>query len=360
MNLHSFLIDMYLNLMISALERIQDLEAIGLEINHQMPLEAYSADFSKLIQNEKVLKPWVEWVDTKNKCQEIGLSCLTKALESGLAKPDEVEEEIYTSLCNWLAPRLISESPQLQQFSAIHHESKIETFRELDQRIANETAGHVSNILSEKIPDIRSRENAPDFGVLSRELQKKTRHKPIRLLFEELGERILELSPCMMMSPLSVAQFLPSNFNAFDVVIFDEASQMTTWDSVGAIERGKNVIIVGDPKQMPPTNFFNSATATDDSEEEDLESVLDQALAAGLPHLRLMGHYRSKHETLIAFSNSKYYENSLVTYPSSDTKESAVTLRRVNGVYSKGKGRNNPIEAREVVQEVVRRLDIRS
>ena len=337
-------------------ERIQDLEAIGLEISHQMPLESYSADFSKLIHNEKVLKPWVEWVDTKNKCRETGLSCLTKALESGLAKPDGVEEEIYTSLCHWLAPRLISESPPLQQFSAIHHESKIEAFRELDQRIANETAGYVSNILSEKIPDIRSRENAPDFGVLSRELQKKTRHKPIRLLFEELGERILELSPCMMMSPLSVAQFLPSNFNAFDVVVFDEASQMTTWDSVGAIARGKNVIIVGDPKQMPPTNFFNSATATDDSEEEDLESVLDQALAAGLPHFRLMGHYRSKHETLIAFSNSKYYENSLVTYPSSDTKESAVTLRRVNGVYSKGKGRNNPFEAREVVQEVVRRL----
>ena len=127
----------------------------------------------------KVLKPWVEWVDTKNKCQEIGLSCLTKALESGLAKPDEVEEEIYTSLY-WLAPRLISESPQLQQFSAIHHESKIETFRELDQRIANETAGHVSNILSEKIPDIKERM----LPILEfyHENYRKTRHKPIRFL----------------------------------------------------------------------------------------------------------------------------------------------------------------------------------
>lgn len=159
-----------------------------------------------------------------------------------------------------------------------------------------------------------------------------------------------------MMSPLSVAQFLPSDFRGFDLVVFDEASQMTTWDSVGAIARGKNVIVVGDPKQMPPTNFFSAAASNDDAEEEDLESILDQALAARLPLRRLMGHYRSKHETLIAFSNSKYYENSLVTYPSSDTKESAVTLRRINGAYAKGKGRNNPIEAKAVVDEIVRRL----
>jgi len=126
--------------------------------------------------------------------------------------------------------------------------------------------------------------------------------------------------------------------------------------TVGAIARGKNVIVVGDPKQMPPTSFFSGAVDVDDPDEEDLESILDQALAARLPHLRLKGHYRSRHETLIAFSNSKYYENSLVTYPSSDTKESAVTLHQVNGVYSKGKGRNNPIEAVAVVNEIVKRL----
>ena len=85
-----------------------------------------------------------------------------------------------------------------------------------------------------------------------------------------------------MMSPLSVAQFLPSDFNAFDVVIFDEASQMTTWDSVGAIARGKNVVVVGDPKQMPLTNFFNSSIDPDDPDEGDLESILDQALAGGI------------------------------------------------------------------------------
>jgi superfamily I DNA and/or RNA helicase len=161
----------------------------------------------------------------------------------------------------------------------------------------------------------------------------------------------------MMMSPLSIAQFLPTDFSGFDLVVFDEASQITTWDSVGAIARGKNVIVVGDPKQMPPTNFFSGSVDADDPDEEDLESILDQALAARLPHLRLNGHYRSKHETLIAFSNSKYYENSLITYPSSDIKESAVTLHLVDGVYAKGKKRNNPIEAKAVVNEIIQRLN---
>ena len=107
---------------------------------------------------------------------------------------------------------------------------------------------------------------------------------------------------------------------------------------------------------MPPTNFFKKGDGGDGQDEEDMESILDLALAAGLPHRRLMGHYRSRHETLIAFSNSKYYDNALVTYPSSDTKDSAVTLRRVDGVYAKGTARNNPIEAKALVEEAVRRL----
>ena len=152
-----------------------------------------------------------------------------------------------------------------------------------------------------------------------------------------------------------MAQFLPADYKAFDLVVFDEASQITVWDAVGAVARGKNVIVVGDPKQMPPTNFFNK-TYQDQQADEDLESILDQSMAASMPHHRLTGHYRSKHESLILFSNSRYYNNSLLTYPSSSTKDSAVSLHRVNGVYSKGKDRNNPIEAQAVVKEVVRRL----
>jgi very-short-patch-repair endonuclease len=337
-------------------QSITDVKSVGVEIAADKPIIEYQNSLTTVIKNEQKLKPWVEWVAAKRECEAIKIDPVCHALEAGAILTDDAESQFYTAFCAWLAPRLIDDREPLRSFKASEHNSRIEEFRDLDAKVADTTAEFVSALLAQEAPDIKSRENSKDFGLLSRELQKKTRHRPIRVLFEDMGERLLDLCPCMMMSPLSVAQFLPSDFNAFDIVIFDEASQMTTWDSVGAIARGKNVIVVGDPKQMPPTNFFNATVDADDPDEDDLESILDQALAAGLPHLRLMGHYRSKHESLIAFSNSKYYENSLVTYPSSDTKESAVTFHRVEGVYAKGKGRNNPIEAKAVVEEVVRRL----
>ena len=287
---------------------------------------------------ENKLNPWVNWVAAKQDCTDLKIPELASALENGKIAPQHSENQVVTAFCSWLVPRLIDSQALLREFQANAHDELIRGFRSLDERGATKTSDYVKAKAAASSPDINRGDDAKDFATLSRELQKKQRHKPIRALFTDMGERVLDLCPCMMMSPLSVAQFLPADFNAFDLVIFDEASQITTWDAVGAIARGKNVIVVGDPKQMPPTNFFNATVDVDAPDEEDLESILDQALAARLPHLRLMGHYRSRHESLIAFSNSKYYENSLITYPSSDTQDSNVQLRRVNGVYAKGKG----------------------
>ncbi|MET0155347.1 MAG: AAA domain-containing protein [Rickettsiales bacterium] len=119
------------------------------------------------------------------------------------------------------------------------------------------------------------------------------RHKPVRELIGEMGEALTSLTPCLLMSLLSVSQFLPAEGRLFDLVVFDEASQIAVWDGVGAVARGKNVIVVGDPKQMPPTNFFSRAADGDDSDDEsghsdDLESILDEALAAGMKPNRLL------------------------------------------------------------------------
>ena len=328
----------------------------GVIIDSSLSLSTHREQLDAVKNNERSLKPWVEWVAARGQLDRLSITPVAQALEAGQILPSEAEEQAITGFCAWLAPCLIDDREKLRQFKASEHNQKLEEFRQLDAEVAKTTSAYIAATVAKSTPDIRSKEHTPHFGTLARELQKKTRHKPIRALFEDMGERLLELTPCLMMSPLSVAQFLPSSFSAFDLVVFDEASQITTWDSVGAIARGKNVIVVGDPKQMPPTNFFSASVDPDDPDEEDMESILDQALAAGLPHLRLMGHYRSRHETLIAFSNNKYYENALVTYPSSDTKESAVVLHRVDGVYAKGTGRNNPIEAKAVVQEVVKRL----
>lgn len=334
----------------------QEAEFLKLEINIDNDLAKISSDFGVIVDQNERLGRWCRWLSDKKDAARYHLDPLSEALESRVISSGECEENAMTALCIWLAPKLIDQSPSLVQFAGASHESTIERFRELDIDVSTTTTEYIVAKTAGNVPD-RSASSAPaEYGVLARELTKKTRHKPIRVLVQEMGSSLTDLVPCFMMSPLSVAQFLPADFALFDLVVFDEASQITTWDAVGAIARGKNVIVVGDPKQMPPSNTFGRKEE-DDSDEGDLESILDQALAAQLPHLRLTGHYRSRHETLIAFSNSHYYENQLTTFPSAETKASAVTLHRIDGVYAKGRGQTNSIEAKAVVSEVIRRLE---
>ncbi|MFB1487061.1 MULTISPECIES: DUF3320 domain-containing protein [unclassified Thiocapsa] len=302
------------------------------------------------------LNYWCGWIAARRDGEAYGLGPLIGALEDGLIAHEMTTEIIKTAYCRWAAPLMIDERPELRTFSAVQHEGLIATFRALDRELADITADYIRASLSEAIPRKDAPQTPKGLGVLARELQKKTRHKPIRQLIGEMGDGLLTLTPCLMMSPLSVAQFLPADQALFDLVVFDEASQITVPDAIGAIARGRRVIVVGDPKQMPPTSFFDKAADDDDQDAGDLESILDEALAARAPHHRLTGHYRSRHESLIAFSNHAYYDASLVTYPAADTRDSAISLRRVNGIYAKGKSRTNPIEAQELVAEILRRL----
>ena len=163
------------------------------------------------------------------------------------------------------------------------------------------------------------------------------------------------------MSPISVAQYLDAAHPLFDVVVFDEASQIPVWDAIGAIARGKQAVIVGDPKQLPPTAFFQRMEDGDEVEEtdtvEDLESILDDCISASIPCLQLNWHYRSRHESLIAFSNYNYYGNRLLTFPSPFTQGMGVSWKHVaSGVYDKGKSRTNRAEADAVVSDIISRL----
>ncbi|MDF3131086.1 DUF3320 domain-containing protein [Kiritimatiellaeota bacterium B1221] len=164
------------------------------------------------------------------------------------------------------------------------------------------------------------------------------------------------------MSPLSVAQYLDAESTNFDLVVFDEASQIPVWDAVGVIARGKQVIVAGDPKQLPPTSFFGRADSDEDSLDdydlvEDQESILDECMGAGLPCYHLNWHYRSQNETLIAFSNHHYYENRLFTFPSPDNVSTGVRWVHVpEGHYDKGRTRTNRAEGERVVQEIQNRL----
>lgn len=200
-------------------------------------------------------------------------------------------------------------------------------------------------------------------GILRRELQKKSRHLPTRKLIESIPNLMARLKPCFLMSPLSVAQYLDASLPPFDLVVFDEASQIPVWDAVGAIARGTEVIVVGDSKQLPPTTFFSTVDDQEDDEDsslthavEDMESILKECNASGIPGMQLRWHYRSRHETLIAFSNHHYYENKLHTFPSPVERSDilGVTLHHVeDGLYDRGGSRTNRIEAARVVARVV-------
>ena len=329
---------------------------LGGNIDVEKTLSDFIHSCDQVISFEPKLNAWCKWIEAKKVASEKGLHSVIVGLESGIIKADDTMHQTRNAIYAWLAPILIDSSDSLRTFSTSEHENLIEEFRELDALVAKTTAEYISSVVAAGTPDPNSPQSPAEYGVLSREFNKKSNHKPIRQLINEMGDKLLHLTPCFMMSPLSVSQFLPANFNSFDLVVFDEASQITVWDAVGTIARGKNVIIVGDPKQMPPTNFFSKSSCDDLTDESDLESILDQALSARLPHHRLTGHYRSRHESLIAFSNSHYYDNSLVTFPSAETKDSAVSLHKIDGLYSKGKERNNIKEANAVADYIVERL----
>lgn len=315
---------------------------------------------SDLADSSHMLNPWCRWLEHREKAESYGLKAIIKALESGTIQWSETEEQTERALCKWATPLILDSSDVLKQFNATKHDDIINTFRDLDKEVAETTGAYIAALLASGLPEKEGPDAPHEYGVLSRELQRKRNQMSVRNLIEELGDFLLDLMPCFMMSPLSVAQYLPASYRSFDLVVFDEASQITVWDAIGAIARGKNAIIVGDPKQMPPSNTFGRQHEFTDDQEEDLESILDQAIAVGAGHHRLTGHYRSRHESLITFSNYKYYAGTLTTYPAPSDRESMVNLKRIDGLYTRGSGAGggtNPIEAQAVVSEVIRRLN---
>lgn len=338
-----------------ALARFTELSGTATGANPD--LQALRATAQATIESESQLKAWCDWCRVRDEAATQGLSPLTEAIVERGTVNATIPDLFEVAYARWFAIGTIDDEPLLRGFVPAEHMSDIEAYRRVDDQLAKLTSRYIRAKLCGLIPDKNEAARNSGFGVLKHELQKSRRHKPVRQLAMDMGDAMSKLAPCMLMSPLSIAQYLPADHALFDLVIFDEASQIAPWDAIGSIARGKQVIVAGDPRQMPPTSFFNrGAAAGDDDTEEDLESILDECLGAGVPSHRLSWHYRSRHESLIAFSNHSYYDNELTTFPASETRPSAVEWRQVPGVYAKGKGRNNPIEAKAIVEEIVKRL----
>ena len=311
------------------------------------------------LSNADSLREHCAVVSASEKVNQLGLENVSRALMSGAIPADEIMPSFLAGFTYTAANSAISAEPLLSQFRGAAFEDTIKKFIDLDEQFAELTKRELVAKLSANVPAVSA--NAADsseIGMLLKTIKNKGRMTPIRKLFDHIPNLLPRMCPCMLMSPISVAQYIDPSFPKFDLVIFDEASQLPTSEAVGAIARGENVVVVGDPNQLPPTSFFNAEHVDEENiEMEDLESVLDDCLALAMPQQKLEWHYRSRHESLIAYSNAKYYENSLLTFPSPDDIVSRVKYIHVDGFYDKSGTRQNRAEAEAVVAEIVRRIN---
>jgi very-short-patch-repair endonuclease len=268
-------------------------------------------------------------------------------------------DEIYAQVrYNALLKIAFENRPALAFFERANHEDKIQQFHELDEKIKVINKLRILQYHFNQMPKTTSNEG--QLGILLWEFQKKARHLPIRKLMSKAGNVIQAIKPVMMMSPLSIANFIEPGCLEFDLVIFDEASQVRPVESFGAIMRSKQAVVVGDSCQMPPTIFFDHLMDLGDEEDEtylgDMESILGLFVAKNSPQRTLRWHYRSKHESLIAVSNYEFYHNKLVVFPSPHYEDEQLGLiyhYLPNSGYDRGKTRTNKEEAKEVALAVV-------
>jgi very-short-patch-repair endonuclease len=309
------------------------------------------------------LSDWIQFQALRRECDQSGLAdFVTKALEERL-RADALEQALRKRLLILQLDEIYRRAPRLRDFQWRDHEDVVLRFKNLDHDLMATHAELVRSSIMERQPNL-SGPAVGQFGFLRRELAKQRRHAPLRKLFEQSGSVIVASTPCLLMSPLSVATYLPKDSVQFDLVIFDEASQMPAEDAAGAVLRGKQLIVAGDPKQLPPTRFFQRALEEDGDYadvEETLESVLDDCRAASMQRCTLEWHYRSRHESLIAFSNAEFYGNGLVTFPSPTAvppEDCGIRFEYVaDGVYDRGHSRTNRREAQRVAELVERHLD---
>ena len=321
-------------------------------------LTALSALLSRWRENINNLRSKVGYNVVRKQMYDNGLNQIVELFESGNATQSDTTKAYLKSVYKQCANYYISQDKELSFFQSILFEDKIKRFRKLCKEFEEITRRELVVRMTAMLPALRKEASqSSDVGFLQKCIRNGCRGVSIRKLFETIPDLISRMCPAMLMSPLSVSQYLGANWPQFDLVVFDEASQMPTCEAVAAISRGKSAIIVGDEHQLPPTNFFMADNFCEQySESEDLESILEDCLALSMPQKHLLWHYRSKHESLITFSNRHFYKNSLMTFPSNDDMATKVSFEYVKGVYERGAGRNNKEEAKAVVKEIQKRL----
>ena len=328
----------------------------------RMPMGMLSNFLQGLRSSLGSLDEWLKFSRWQRDMAEQGLGGVVDEMLDGRYEPQEAKSVVAARFYRLVLDQFAQEDRLLGEFDLDAHEQARERFRKLDEWEVRVAAPQIRQYQLGRDDRPRSgwfAEASSELGMLQREIQKKRRQLPLRKLFAQIPSVLQRLKPCIMMSPLSVSTFLQSDEIRFDLVIFDEASQVFPWDAVGAIYRGSQLIVAGDEKQLPPTNFFNRADLESGEEDEadigDFESILSLCKSIGMPGRSLRWHYRSRREALITFSNRHFYSGDLVTFPSiRDASNDAVRLEFVpQGRWIE---RANLPEAERVTDLVIRHL----
>ena len=360
---------------------LQEFEALAQTVfaNYQLDIaEAYenqglSAIFLKALQERlaqwvaqpAALLDWTQYHATRSQARAAGMTALVEQLELDAIALDDLPASFERAYYEALLRQATQAHPELVGFNGDQHNQKVQQFRTLD--IERIELARAQSALShyERVP--RTASGIGPMGVLNGEITRKRGHMPLRKLFKLAGEAVQAIKPVFMMSPLSVAQFLEPGAVEFDLLVIDEASQIEPVDALGAMARCKQLVVVGDDRQLPPTRFFSRMTSEqedfDDEDEDqliagaaDVESILSLCLAKGMPQLMLRWHYRSRHQSLIAVSNQQFYNSGLFIVPSPYTARAGMGLRFHHipeGRFDSGGTRVNRIEAQTIARAIM-------
>jgi transcription elongation GreA/GreB family factor len=311
---------------------------------------------------------WAKYLALRQHARQEGLGDFVSALESGKIPAASLTAAFGLSAFQSIGRSIYQSYPELSRFNGEAHEKTRADYRALDAEIIALTGKDFASQIDRRksVPEGQQGTTVGEYTemhLLRREISKQRRHIPIRQLVKRAGSALLELKPCFMMGPMSVAQYLEQGALRFDLVVMDEASQLRPEEAIGAIARGSQLVVVGDRKQLPPTSFFDRVVDAADEEEEDeapaaisgMESILDICQQLFTPERSLRWHYRSHHESLIAFSNHHFYKN-LIVFPSPYAKNPGlgVKYRYVKG--GSYKDRQNVPEAQRVVDAVLEHM----
>ncbi len=332
---------------------------------NDVPFEEWQTQLYNWRGQLSSLHLWSQYLNTKNSLEGTTAELFVDSIEKRNVKKDDVKALVEGNFADSLLNILFVENQELATFIGELHENRIKEFKDLDKKILVLNRKRIFHKLNSNIPQIFGATENPQAKVLAGEFTRKSGHLPVRKLLEKAGGMIKQIKPCFMMSPLSVAQYLdPTNEELqFDVVIFDEASQVKPEDALGAFMRGKTAVVMGDTQQLPPTSFFDQMASGESDEEEatslDMESIL-HLCKLSFPVKMLKWHYRSRHESLINVSNKEFYDNELLVYPSPSHNDPDLGLKfhyNPDTAYERGSSSANPREAEDVVEAIFDHFD---